>query len=111
MNYSPTYFQKKVYQAVAQIPHGRVITYKELARAVGCNSPRAVGQALKKNPFAPDIPCHRVIASNLSIGGYKGETSDTAKEKKTALLEQEGVFFTAGTLKDADKIFHFPGNK
>lgn len=99
-----TIFQYKVYQAVLQIPSGRVVTYKELARFLNCNSPQAVGQALKKNPFAPAVPCHRVIASDLSAGGFQGYSSSIAKETKMTLLAREGVFFTNGQLKDKNKL-------
>lgn len=62
------------------------------------SSPRAVGNALKKNPFAPQVPCHRVLASDGNIGGYKGSWGRKGKEglndgQKRALLEREGVRF------------------
>lgn len=57
-----TEYQERVYAALQQIPEGRITTYAALSRALG-SSPRAVGGALRVNPFAPDIPCHRCIAS------------------------------------------------
>jgi len=66
----PTPFQKKVYNALLLIPNGRVTTYKILAEYIGCKSSQAVGQALKKNLDAPRIPCHRVIKSDGTLGGY-----------------------------------------
>ena len=54
---------KRVYDALLQIPAGRVATYASLARALG-SSPRAVGGALRRNPFAPRVPCHRVVQAN-----------------------------------------------
>ncbi|RIA93105.1 6-O-methylguanine DNA methyltransferase [Glomus cerebriforme] len=68
-----TDFQFKVYDLCSQIPEGYVSTYKLLATALS-SSPRAVGNALRVNPFAPlPVPCHRVIASNFFIGGFDGE--------------------------------------
>ena len=70
-----TAFQRKVYDAISKIPKGKISTYKLLADHIGCRSAQAVGQALKRNPFAPEVPCHRVISSKLTIGGFGGETS------------------------------------
>lgn len=86
-------FDNKVYAAVKLIPRGRVATYKALAGHLGCGSCRAVGQALRRNPYAPQIPCHRVIASDLSLGGYQGRRSGPALARKRRLLEAEGVVF------------------
>jgi len=61
-----TQFQLCVYTVVADIPEGRVSTYTAIARILEC-SPRAVRLALRRNPFALEIPCHRVIASNMVI--------------------------------------------
>ena len=66
----PTEFEDKIYALILTIPRGKVATYKMVARAIGCGSCQAVGQALKRNPFAPRVPCHRIIASDLSIGGF-----------------------------------------
>lgn len=57
-----TAFQERVYALLKQIPAGRVTTYAAMARVLG-SSPRAVGGALRVNPFAPEVPCHRCIAS------------------------------------------------
>ena len=97
-------FQKKVYAAVSRIPRGKVTTYKFLAEVIGCNSARAVGQALKRNPFAPEVPCHRVISSSLSIGGFQGNVTGRAIEAKKALLEAENVKFVNGKLVDKSLI-------
>ena len=67
-----TPFQRRVYLELLKIPTGETITYGELAKRIGCRSAQAVGQALKRNPFAPDVPCHRVVAADGSIGGYFG---------------------------------------
>lgn len=66
-----TPFAKKVYKVVLKIPLGEVRTYKWVARKIGCSrAARAVGQALKNNPYPLIIPCHRVIKSNGKLGGY-----------------------------------------
>jgi len=92
-----TYFQQKVYSLCEQIPKGKVSTYGALARALS-SSPRAVGQALKCNPFAPKVPCHRVVSANGRIGGFMGQTKGKEIEKKIALLRSEGVNFSDGSL-------------
>ena len=71
------------------VPAGATITYGELARRIGCRSAQAVGQALKHNPFAPEIPCHRVVAAGGSIGGYFGEREGEMIERKRKLLNEE----------------------
>ena len=80
-------FYVKVWKAMDRIPRGKVTTYKELARAIGNpNASRAIGNACNKNPNAPHTPCHRVIASNGSLGGYA-----FGLRKKVQLLKSEGV--------------------
>lgn len=84
-----TDFQQRVYLALLDIPQGTTITYGELARRVGCRSAQAVGQALRRNPFAPDVPCHRVVAADGSLGGYNGAREGVELERKRQLLEKE----------------------
>lgn len=86
-------FQKRVLAAVATIPWGNVTTYAALAAAVNCGSPRAIGQALRKNPFSPHVPCHRVVRTDGTPGGFFGDTSATAIHNKKALLNAEGITF------------------
>lgn len=81
-----TEFQRKVYLALLEVPRGTTISYKELGERIGCRSAQAIGQALKRNPFAPDVPCHRVIASDGSIGGFHGHRSGAMIDKKRKLL-------------------------
>ena len=82
-------FRLRVYRELLNVPRGETITYGELARRVGCKSAQAVGQALRHNPFAPEIPCHRVIAADGSLGGYCGSRSPAALARKRALLASE----------------------
>ena len=86
-----TKFQSQVYNKVIKVPKGHVVTYNEVAKAINCNSSRAVGQALKRNPYAPQVPCHRVVKSDLSVGGFKG--SFNLGSEKMKLLKEEGVDF------------------
>ncbi len=85
-------FQRKVFLALLDIPMGQTVTYGELARRIGCNSAQAVGQALKRNLFAPMVPCHRVVAANGAIGGYMGKRDGVEIDKKRALLNREMEF-------------------
>ncbi|MBR5851033.1 MAG: MGMT family protein [Bacteroidaceae bacterium] len=71
------------------VPAGSTITYGELARRIGCRSAQAVGQALKRNPFAPHVPCHRAVAADGSIGGYFGEREGEMIARKRKLLNKE----------------------
>lgn len=86
-------FQRRVLSVTATIPCGMVTTYSALAAFVECTSPRAVGQALQANPLSPQIPCHRVVRSDGSLGGFFGSTSGNAIERKTSLLVKEGITF------------------
>ena len=84
-----TKFQKKVWNYLKNIRKGTVMTYKQVA--IGINRPksaRAVANAVGKNPFAPKIPCHRVIRSDGLLGGYSGKGG--VKTKKL-LLKKEGI--------------------
>ncbi|KAH0586821.1 hypothetical protein H2248_005668 [Termitomyces sp. 'cryptogamus'] len=104
-----TSYQWEVYDFVRSIPSGCVTTYKDVCTCVG-GSPRSVGNALRQNPFAPYIPCHRVIASNLFIGGFRGEWGPKHKtgihcHAKRDLLAREGVAFTeTGHLLSTDSV-------
>jgi methylated-DNA-[protein]-cysteine S-methyltransferase len=102
-----TDFQIKVYNAVAHIPIGYVTTYKNIAAYINCKSARAVGQALKHNPYAPKVPCHRVIASDLTVGGFQGSKASGKVQKKIKLLEQEGVKFKNNKLTDKKLVYYF----
>jgi methylated-DNA-[protein]-cysteine S-methyltransferase len=80
-------FQRRCWQALLRIPYGEVWSYAELAGAVGSPlAARAVGQANRSNPIAIIVPCHRVIASDGTLGGYAG-----GLEAKRYLLRLEGV--------------------
>ena len=84
-----TKFQLKVWDYLKKIPRGSVKTYSQVAKAIGKPlAVRAVANAIGKNPLAPQIPCHRVIRSDGSLGGYSGKGG--IKTKKL-LLKREGI--------------------
>lgn len=104
----PTAFEERVYQALCEVPRGRVTSYAALARRVGVGSAQAVGQALKRNPRAPQVPCHRVIAADLRAGGYSGRTAGAELRRKLDLLESEGVRFGAdGRLAEPVRLWEW----
>lgn len=80
-------FYRKVWLAAMKIPYGQTRSYKWLACKIGKpKAARAVAMALKRNPFAPYVPCHRVIRTDGSIGGY---SAPGAVRKKISLLNKE----------------------
>ena len=84
-----TKFQLKVWKYLKKIPKGKVKTYKQVAIGIGSpKSARAVANACAKNPYAPKIPCHRVIRSDGALGGYSGRGGIKQKLK---LLRSEKV--------------------
>ncbi|RJE21201.1 hypothetical protein PHISCL_06477 [Aspergillus sclerotialis] len=106
-----TPYRRRVYRVLLSVPPGRWTTYSALAKYLG-SSARAVGNAMRTNPFAPDVPCHRVLAADGTLGGYKGiwegrgvnrkGASGTVgeqmckgrtRDEKIQLLMDEGVVF------------------
>ena len=84
-----TPFQVKVWEYLKTLPKGKVITYKKLAKAIKMpKAVRAVANACAKNPYAPKIPCHRVIRSDGGLGGYSGPGGI---RQKIRLLRSEKV--------------------
>jgi methylated-DNA-[protein]-cysteine S-methyltransferase len=101
-------FAHKVYSVCKRIPKGKVSTYKEIAKALHTKAYRAVGQALRHNPYAPVVPCHRVVASDGTLGGFNGRKSGAAIQKKIGLLSKEGVKAKEGRILDFEKkLFRF----
>jgi methylated-DNA-[protein]-cysteine S-methyltransferase len=86
-----------VYSALLHIPVGKVATYGDIAKAIGRpKASRAVGRILNRNPNPVRVPCHRVVMSDGTIGGYA-----LGKSKKRELLEREGIFF------DGESVIEF----
>ena len=89
MNLKGTKFQVKVWAFLNKIPRGSVKTYSQVAKGIGKHlAVRAVANAVGKNPYAPQIPCHRVIRSDGSLGGYSGKGGTKTKQ---LLLKREGI--------------------
>jgi len=88
---------KRVYELTKKIPKGKVSSYGWIAKKLK-TSPRAVGQILKRNPYAPQVPCHRVVCSDGKVGGFSGSNLKNII-KKINLLKKEGVNFENGKVK------------
>ncbi len=92
-----TKFQLKVWNYIIKIPKGRITTYKKIAISIKKPmSYRAVANACGKNPYAPKIPCHRVVKSDFSLGGYSGKGGI---KKKIYLLKKEKI--------DINQLFNY----
>lgn len=91
-----TLFEKKVWSLLCQIPRGHFTTYALMSNHLS-SSPRAVGNALRRNPFAPEVPCHRCVATGGKLGGFKGQWPKDGEgitlDEKRMLLRNEGVKF------------------
>ena len=89
MKLNGTKFQIRVWSYLKKIPYGTVKTYSQVAKSIGKPlAVRAVANAIGKNPYSPQIPCHRVIRSDGSLGGYSGKGG---KKTKKLLLKSEGI--------------------
>src|SRR5688572_4826112 len=95
-------FNQKVWALCARVPAGKVTTYGEIAKALETKGYRAVGNALNKNPYAPAVPCHRVVGSTGSLTGFAGGLA-----KKKALLAKEGVSLTKSGRVALEDVFTF----
>lgn len=96
-------FAARCYNLLRKVPRGRVTTYAALAGALHSKAYRAVGNAMHRNENAPVIPCHRVVRSDGTLGGYAGGV-----KKKIALLKSEGVIVKKGRIVDFKKKFFVP---
>jgi len=96
--------EEKIYQKLLQVPSGYVTTYGELAKAINLkNGQRVIGQIMKKNPFPVIVPCHRVVKSDGTIGGYAYGT-----EIKKNMLTKEGLKINSNKILDfKDNLFRF----
>ena len=98
MQRKPTSFEQSVYDITKNIPRGNVTTYKEIAHTLGTRAYRAVGNALNRNPFAPHVPCHRVVCSDGHVGGFA-----QGRQAKIKLLCSEGIQVDAGKVRDFEE--------
>lgn len=94
-------FSERCYDLLREVPEGRVTTYGEIARGLGCGAFRAVGGAMNRNPYAPEVPCHRVVSSGGKIGGFASGAGN-----KIEILKGEGVEVVDGRVVDFEKIFY-----
>ena len=79
--------EQRVYKKLLDVPKGKITTYGELAKAVGIkNGQRVIGNIMNKNPYPGIIPCHRVVKSDKSIGGYA-----YGQDVKSNMLTKEGI--------------------
>lgn len=99
-------FSDNVYALVKKVPKGKVTTYKDLANTLGTAAYRAVGQVMRRSPGMPEVPCHRVVASDGSIGGFSGEREGMEIARKIALLKREGVSVKNNRVVDFGKKHH-----
>jgi len=97
-----TAFQISVWRAMELIPRGKVTSYGAIAHYLGTKAVRAVGSAVGKNPYAPEVPCHRVIRGDGKIGNYSGGEGTPTKIK---LLTQEGIGIEGDKIVDFQKVF------
>ncbi len=100
-------FAEKVYALCRKVPRGKVTTYAEIARALDCKAYQAVGNALRCNPYAPTVPCHRVVKSDGNIGGFKGKLSGKEVEEKIRLLEKDKIKVVGGKVNLVKHLFKF----
>lgn len=92
MKLEGTNFQIAVWEEILKIPSGKTKTYKDIAKALGCpKSYRAVANACGQNPYAPKVPCHRVIRSDGKVGGYSGK-GGVNRKKELLDIEREKLF-------------------
>jgi len=84
-------FEERVWKLMERIPAGKVTTYGLLAKKLNSRAYRAVGNACRRNPYAPRVPCHRVVRSDGTVGGFSGKTSGKNVRRKIQMLRREGV--------------------
>ena len=91
-----------------KIPKGRVTTYGLVAKKLNTKAYRAVGNACRRNPYAPRVPCHRVVRSDGTVGGFDGKTSGKNVKKKIQMLRKEHVEIIDGRISDFEKVIFVP---
>jgi methylated-DNA-[protein]-cysteine S-methyltransferase len=97
-------FEERVWKLMERIPKGRVTTYGMIARKLNSKAYRPVGNACRRNPYAPRVPCHRVVRSDGTVGGFGGKTSGKTVEKKIHMLIEEDVEVKHGKIVDFERV-------
>ena len=97
---------EEIYELCKSIPKGKVSTYKEIAKKLNTKAYQAIGQILKNNPYAPIVPCHRIISSSGNISGFKGKRSGKAVKEKIDLLEKEGIKVKNNKIENFEKVLY-----
>jgi len=93
---------------MSTIPKGKVTTYRLIAKKLDTKAYRAVGNACRNNPYAPRVPCHRVVKSDGTIGGFAGKMSGKTVQRKAELLRKEGVQVKDGRIVNFERtLFKF----
>ncbi|MFH1399381.1 MAG: methylated-DNA--[protein]-cysteine S-methyltransferase [Candidatus Woesearchaeota archaeon] len=100
-------FSHRVYAACLKVPAGKITTYKAIAQKLNTKAYRAIGQALRHNPFAPIVPCHRVVSSSGKIGGFQGKTKGKPVKQKINILKKEGIAFSHTKIANFEQA-HYP---
>ncbi len=95
-------FNEKCYALLRKVPRGKVTTYKALALALDTKAYRAVGNAMNKNPYAPQVPCHRVINADGNLGGFA-----TGIKNKISMLKEEGIEIKNNQIDLNKHMFNF----
>lgn len=95
-------FAEKCYSVLRKVPAGQVTTYSEIAKAIGSKAYRAVGTAMKNNPYAPEVPCHRVVKADGQLGGFAG-----GQKKKIRLLNEEGIQVKSGRIVNFKEVIYY----
>mgnify|MGYP006283704169 CR=1 FL=1 len=96
-------FHEACYTLLREVPAGKITTYQDIAHGLGCRAYRAVGLAMKKNPYSStEVPCHRVVKADATLGGYAGD-----EKTKRELLKEEGIEISSdGHIKDFESKRH-----
>ena len=87
-----------------KIPRGKVTTYGYIARKLKTRAYRAVGNACRRNPYSPRVPCHRVVRFDGSVGGFGGRTTGKNVQKKILMLRKENVHVRNGKVINFEKV-------
>jgi len=94
-------FNEKCYSVLVEVPKGKITTYKEIAHKLNSKAYRAVGNAMNHNPYAPKIPCHRVVNSDGRVGGFA-----SGVKRKIEMLRKEGIEIDKNNKIDLKKYLH-----